>query len=741
LRYLEDSVGAIFFSIDLELVRRLQGALPLRVFVETGTFQGDTAELVAPHFERIYTIELSEALHARASARLQKLPNVACLQGDSSATLRKIRALHAGKGVLYWLDAHWCGPETAGQANECPLLTELDAIGPLDAHSAVLIDDARLFLAPPPRPHDASHWPSIDAVVESLRAIGQRHQLWVINDVMIFAPRPASATIVEYGQSRGLDLHTLVQEVARWRAGRAAAVARTPEPPGQAPPPPSVPAEGGSLAAGFNSTLLGVPRAELLFAHHLKRLGIVRVLDIGANSGQFAAKLRSCGYSGVIYSVEPQAVAYAELVAQTRQDPRWVALARQGAGAAAAMLDLNIAENGWSSSLREVHSNHLRAEPATRTVARERVYINRSAELLRPEVLDSIEALKIDVQGYEDQVLEGYASHLARVRLLLLELSLVECYRDSPDLFALDELLVKRHGFKRVSLEPSYYDEHTGTVQQYDGIYYRPEPAPAASLPLDGVRIGAVVTSIGGVFSRPRPDGGDFGPKWLSMCMESWRKVCPQVISAAESPPPEGVIWTRTEGRPSIVDMLSAAPLEPGQHLLLTNADIAFTDDFIRLLPTLDGAAVYYGHRLDVELDASNPSAFKSRGVYAWGFDYFLLPHSFLNVLRDEPLMPREFRVGEPWWDLALPLLALALGFPLKRLFAATPLAVHYQHPPRYSAERWFANGARFTDLLQQLLGRTPNSAMGFLTDLVVIGGDTEARLNKVSQVVVQLLP
>jgi FkbM family methyltransferase len=666
-------LGAIFFSVDIELIRALKGVLPLSEFIETGTFQGATTELVAPLFARVRTIELSETLHARAVTRLAKLQNVECLQGDAPKVLREVTPALAQSSVLYWLDAHWCGSETAGQADECPLLNELEAIGSLNEQSVVLIDDARLFLAPPPAPHNAAHWPTLDVVAERLRRVAARHSLWVINDILIFAPPAAFDVVVEYGRTRGVDLHSLVQQLNH--AQQAAAQ------PSPAPPPPQQPVHVPPHNISFNAEFLGGERSERIFAYHLHRLGLTRVLDIGANSGQFAAKLRQSGYTGSVFSVEPQASAHRQLVEHTRQDMRWFALARQGAGAAPAMLDMNIAENGWSSSLRPVHANHVRAEPTTRTVMQERVFINQAGQLLRPEVLESVAALKIDVQGYEDQVLAGYESLLGGVRLLLLELSLVECYEGAPTLFSLDKMLVERHGFSRVSLEPAYYDDKTGTVQQYDGIYFRPEPKRIETSRPDGVRIGAVVTSIGGALTRKKPDGTDVGEEWLQVCMKSWRAASNRVLSVAESAPPAGLEWVRTETRPSITAMLTAERVNEQQALLLTNADIAFDSELFRLLPTLDSFGVYYGHRMDIEPAASNPNQLAPRGIYEWGFDYFIVPQAFADALESSGALPPEFLVGEPWWDYALPVAALALGFPLKRLTTQKPFAFHYAHP------------------------------------------------------------
>jgi hypothetical protein len=214
-------LGAIFFSIDLELVHVLQRALPLGVFVETGTFKGDTAHSVAPFFERVYTIELSDSLFPSAAARFEQLPHVSVIHGDSPNVLRQMHESLRGRAVLYWLDAHWCGPYTGGETRECPLLEELQAIASLNHRSVVLIDDARLFLSPPPPPHDPQQWPTLLQVVGQISKLGATHELWIINDVMLFVPAAARSAVIEYSRTRGIDLLTLAQ--AATRAGGFAA--------------------------------------------------------------------------------------------------------------------------------------------------------------------------------------------------------------------------------------------------------------------------------------------------------------------------------------------------------------------------------------------------------------------------------------------------------------------------------------------------------------------------------------
>lgn len=492
--------------------------------------------------------------------------------------------------------------------------------------------------------------------------------------------------------------------------------------------------------ANLNAQFLAGERSERLFVHHLGRLGIERVLDVGANSGQFARKLRRLGFAGTIYSVEPLRSAYQELLASARDDARWMPLSRQGAGAERQTMDLNVAENGWSSSFRAVHPNHLAAEPTTRTIGRERVCISRSGELLRPELMAGIEALKIDVQGFEDQVLEGYKSWLPNIRLLLLELSLVECYEGAPGLFELDRRLVSDLGFSRVSLEPSYYDETLGVVQQYDGIYFRPRDARAPADHASKLKIGAVVTSIGGPMQRLRSDGLDVGVDWRQACTQSWIQFGARVTSVSEIQPPSGIEWVRSEARPGIAEILGAVPIDASAHLLLGNGDILFSDEFHALLPNLDSQAVYYGHRLDVTVVAEAPDRLKAVGPYRWGFDYFLLPADLVRLLVEEKVLPSEFKIGEAWWDYAVPLFALARGFALKRL-PSSAAALHFAHQPRYSVNLWLENGLRFEALVRQLRTEPGTHAASLLEELANCEGETKARLERVSALVCALLP
>jgi hypothetical protein len=208
-------LGALEFSVNVKLARLLRDELGLEVFVETGTFEGAAIRRVRPLFDEIHSIELSQIYFERASVQFGGDSAIRLYHGDSATTLADLRPALADRAVLYWLDAHWCVAEsTAGEQSQCALLPELSALRPLNARSAVLIDDARLFLSPPPRPHEAAQWPSFQEVLESLTALSDQHEMMVLNDVIVYFPRSVRTAVMGHARRAGVDVLAAVSQTA-----------------------------------------------------------------------------------------------------------------------------------------------------------------------------------------------------------------------------------------------------------------------------------------------------------------------------------------------------------------------------------------------------------------------------------------------------------------------------------------------------------------------------------------------
>lgn len=185
-------------ALVLELATALRDHLGLDRAVETGTWHGDGARALGEVFPTVVSIELSEDLHGRALERLKRT-SVELLHGDSVSHLPNL----AGTGVptFYFLDAHWSASDTAGVDDECPVVAEIQAIGTGHPRDCVVVDDARLFLAAPPPPHDPSKWPTIMEVFDAIRDQRPDHSVTVLADQVIAVPREAKPVVDEYGRS------------------------------------------------------------------------------------------------------------------------------------------------------------------------------------------------------------------------------------------------------------------------------------------------------------------------------------------------------------------------------------------------------------------------------------------------------------------------------------------------------------------------------------------------------------
>lgn len=199
-------MGAVTFSIDPKLVEALSRCLSLDVFVETGTFCGETIHIVRGYFKHIYSVELSPHYFAKAQEKFSNCTDVTLINDDAARAIQALQSKLHERSVLYWLDAHWCVADgTAGETSQCPLLQELAVIEHFNAQSMIIIDDARLFLSTPQKPHEISNWPTLHEVIVALMQLSDRHCITVLNDCILFYPKAIHEPMTQFAHEHGID--------------------------------------------------------------------------------------------------------------------------------------------------------------------------------------------------------------------------------------------------------------------------------------------------------------------------------------------------------------------------------------------------------------------------------------------------------------------------------------------------------------------------------------------------------
>jgi hypothetical protein len=100
---------------------------------------------VRPYFDRIWSIELGDALYEAASERFRPWPSVAIVHGDSGKVLPMVVA-ELSSPCIFWLDGHFSSGVTARGDSDTPIVAELECVlGRSGWNDVVLIDDARQF--------------------------------------------------------------------------------------------------------------------------------------------------------------------------------------------------------------------------------------------------------------------------------------------------------------------------------------------------------------------------------------------------------------------------------------------------------------------------------------------------------------------------------------------------------------------------------------------------------------------
>jgi hypothetical protein len=123
------------------------------------------------------------------------------LFGNSKNVLGTILSEYREPAIL-WLDAHWCSLDSYGENDQCPIIEELNAILATGVDHCILIDDARLFLSPPPLPNIIEQWPSIDEIIKTIQAGRSSYYIVVFEDVIVAVPNQIKVVVAEFLQQQ-----------------------------------------------------------------------------------------------------------------------------------------------------------------------------------------------------------------------------------------------------------------------------------------------------------------------------------------------------------------------------------------------------------------------------------------------------------------------------------------------------------------------------------------------------------
>jgi FkbM family methyltransferase len=175
---------------------------------------------------------------------------------------------------------------------------------------------------------------------------------------------------------------------------------------------------------GWTMVPSGLPWIEQgYFERRIVELGIDTVIDVGANLGQFGLACRREGFHGQILSFEPQPDVFEELEKITSVDSAWKCFPF-ALGDTESTVTLHKSAFSPSSSLLGIGKLHTDLMPFTKEIAEVQVQVKTLDSVISSlDGVGSKLAVKIDVQGYESQVLEGARQTMEKVVLASVEMN------------------------------------------------------------------------------------------------------------------------------------------------------------------------------------------------------------------------------------------------------------------------------------------------------------------------------
>lgn len=200
------------------------------------------------------------------------------------------------------------------------------------------------------------------------------------------------------------------------------------------------------------------------------------IIDGGANEGQYGSDLIHDGINIIrrnIWSFEPLSRPFKKLESISKEHNGWKSF-QFALGDKLEKTEINISNNDVSSSILQMTEGHTFFSPDT--------FNTGEKELIEVRTLNSFEAeldpyknifLKIDVQGFEENVLRGANNIIPKVVAIEIELSLQETYKGQ---WLIEEALtyLRQSGFQILSFEPVMWIDN-GAMGHINALLVRKE--------------------------------------------------------------------------------------------------------------------------------------------------------------------------------------------------------------------------------------------------------------------------
>lgn len=160
----------------------------------------------------------------------------------------------------------------------------------------------------------------------------------------------------------------------------------------------------------------------------MQELDIKTIIDVGSNEGQFIGNINKILPGRKIYAFEPIKDCYDTLLANTQKLD--VVAHNCAIGEVNEDAEINVSSNLVSSSILEMEDLHTTMYPNSEYVKKEAIVIKRLDDVMKAYDTEENVLIKVDVQGYEEQVLKGGVETFKKATAIIIETSIEPLYEN-----------------------------------------------------------------------------------------------------------------------------------------------------------------------------------------------------------------------------------------------------------------------------------------------------------------------
>lgn len=200
------------------------------------------------------------------------------------------------------------------------------------------------------------------------------------------------------------------------------------------------------------------------FASSKQASQLTRIIDVGANEGQFAFMARYSWPKVRIDCFEPDPSAFGALLKNHSSDQQ-IQCYNFAVGSESSEMLLNLSETSAQNSLLCEYGKNIKDKIVVPIKKLDDVYFDTNL---------GVTLLKVDVQGYELEVLKGAISVLGQINFILIELSLGNLFEHGAEIDIVWQFL-KNNGFVYHSIIDQYRDPISQRILQIDVFFEKAE--------------------------------------------------------------------------------------------------------------------------------------------------------------------------------------------------------------------------------------------------------------------------